>query len=138
VAGDGGFGEVLSAERVPRIRCLIRLMSSSSTAAVIVVRRSGEKEVTSLPDDEDVRIFGCGIVLSLLEIEVRRDFRGKTCSGFRLGSEFGTVGGSRVHEPYGVTTICQLGYLQTRPADHRARRGTCRVRTVATRMICGM
>ena len=138
MAGDGGFGEVLSAKRVPRIRSLTRLMSSPSAAAVTMVRQSGEKEATSLPDDEDVATFGCGIVLSLLEIEVGRDFRGKTCSGFRLGSEFGAGSGSRTHEPHDVAAICQLGCLQTRPTVHRVHRGICTVRNVGTQMICDM
>jgi hypothetical protein len=95
VAEEGGVGGVLSAERVLWIRSLIRLMSRSVTAAAIVVRRSGEKEVTSLPDDEAAEVFACGILLSPLEGEVRRNLREKGCSGFRLGSEFGAVGGPR-------------------------------------------
>jgi hypothetical protein len=68
VAGDEGVGEILldpSAERVPRIRCKTRLVRSSITAAVIVVRRSSEEWAVSLPDNEDAGVFGCGIAISI-------------------------------------------------------------------------
>ena len=49
----GGISSQVATERIPRIWHQIRL-TSPITATVIVVRRSGEKEVTSLPDNEDV------------------------------------------------------------------------------------
>ena len=96
VAGDGGVGEILleaSAERVPRIRYETRLIRSSITAAGIMVGRSSEGWAAYLPDNEDVRVFGCGIAISPLEVQVRRDLRGKTGFDFHLGSEFETLMG---------------------------------------------
>ena len=74
-------------------------MSSAITAAVITVRRGNDWWVVRLPEKKNVEAAVWGIVFSLLEVEVRRNFRGKTCSGSRSGRSF-TVGCSRTHDPW--------------------------------------
>ena len=49
-----------------------------------MVRRNSEEWAVCLPDNEDVDVFRSDIVFSLLEVEVRRDFREKTCFRFRF------------------------------------------------------
>jgi hypothetical protein len=77
VAGDGGVGGILleaSAECVPRIRCKTRLIRSSITAAVIMIRRSSEEWAVSLPDNEDAGVFGCGIAISIWRLKSEETF----------------------------------------------------------------
>ena len=90
-AGDGHVVKVCGEGLVDHIfrvtagvRYQTRLVRSSITAAVIVVRQNDEEWVVWLPDNEDVGVFVGGIVFLPLEVEVGSNHREKTFPGFRL------------------------------------------------------
>ena len=52
-----------------RVRHHARLTSSSIAVVAIMVKRSDDRSMVSLPDNEDVGVFVCGIMFSLQEVE---------------------------------------------------------------------
>ena len=65
-----------------RVRYLARLTSSSITVVAVMVKRSAnDRSVVSLPDNEDVGVFVCGIVFSLQEVEFKGEYRSSFPSG---------------------------------------------------------